>query len=111
MFLQFQWGHEEHNVKAADVDDRDCPRCERVRRFAIHVKYRYDYVYFVFGAVTKLEYFLVCQSCRSRFQIREEEARPYVGTLPIPVSHRFGCLFGLLFFGCAMACFLWAINR
>jgi hypothetical protein len=111
MVLDFQWGHGDHVVKAADVDDRHCPVCQDVRHFEIDIHYRHDYVYFLFGAVTQLKFFLVCQSCRSQFQIREEEARTYVRSLPIPIWHRYGCLIGTILFGCMMALMLFTINR
>src|ERR1044072_4625281 len=82
----------------------DCHYCQAPRNFGIMLLYRYFHLYFIFAAVTKKDYYLVCNFCQQGWQRDAKEAEGRVNSLPIPVTRRFGLaalvgVFACIFFG------------
>lgn len=109
MFLQ--WGNGHGDVKAAKMDDIACPQCKDKCPASLYVRYHYGYVYFVFSAVMRFEYFHTCDICGLATKMDPAEAKPLVQKLKIPFMTRYGCLVGLAMLAACIGLLIYITNK
>lgn len=79
------------NTVELDVAEHmHCQRCQGNRTFGMKVLYRYFHLYFIFGVVTKKQFFLLCNYCQYGWECDAKEVQKNVSNIPIPLHHRFG---------------------
>jgi len=84
------WGTGGQSVDLGKVEDRQCQTCGAVRPFKLFLQYRYFHLYYVFKAVTKKEYMMVCEVCRRGWQLEKAKIAQALGKEPIPFMTKYG---------------------
>jgi hypothetical protein len=81
-------------IDLGPVHPQDCEACQREQQFRLHLSYRWEHVYFVFGRVRRKSYLLVCEVCQAAYRIPPAVALRLAGldSEPIPFLHQYGCL-------------------
>lgn len=73
-----------------------CSTCGDERPFRLHLHYVYWHVYRMFGKVRRRWYTLHCDVCSETAHPDPEDVRRILTADPVPVFHRYGCLWLVL---------------
>lgn len=84
------WGSRGNALNLRETGEKQCPTCEKVRKFRHVLQYRYGHLYYIFGFVTQEEHIDVCEVCNRGSVIPQSEARASLKKNPIPFTHRLG---------------------
>jgi hypothetical protein len=88
------------------VHPQDCEVCQCEQPFRLHLSYRYERVWLLFGNLRGRSYLLVCDVCKTSYSIPRDVALRLarLEREPIPFLHRYGCfLLWLAFLALAAA--------
>ena len=83
-------------VNLGHVEDRPCIVCERERPFNLILQYEWSDIYWLFGAVSKEQYLLLCNICSRGYALETKATAATLEKDPIPFMRRYG---GAIFFG------------
>jgi hypothetical protein len=85
-------GPQEHDL--GPVHPQDCEVCQREQPFRLHLSYRYERMWLVFGNLRGKSYLLVCDVCKTAYRVPTDVALRLakLDREPIPFLHRYGCL-------------------
>ena len=90
------YGVRERSISLAEMGERRCQHCNDWPEFTAQLNYTFIHLYWVFGAVLRREYRIVCNRCE-RFEVVERDQIAYLlDQDPIPLVHRWGFGIGLL---------------
>ncbi len=85
-------GPQDHDL--GPVHPQDCEVCQREQPFHLHLSYRYERLWLVFGNLRGRSYLLVCDVCKTAYRVPPKVALRLakLDREPIPFLHRYGCL-------------------
>jgi hypothetical protein len=79
-------------VDLARRETHACRICGQNRQFHTQLQYRYVHVYYLFGVVTRKQYWTLCDVCRKGWVLESKQVEANLGKVPIPFMQRFGLL-------------------
>ncbi len=84
------WGSRGKSIDLGETGEKQCPTCEKVRKYRHVLQYRYGHLYYIFGFVTHEQHAEVCEVCSRGSVIPKAEAKAKLQKNPIPFIHRLG---------------------
>ena len=90
----FIWGKGSETAWACEFEHWECSNCGTLRPFSVYLTYSYAHLFEIFSWVTKQEYCVACEICRSASAISLEEVKELAPVDPVPVLRRYGWMIG-----------------
>lgn len=86
------WGSNGESLDLGKINEAQCSSCEKKKAYHLVYTYRWWYLYWIFGVITKSQYELVCEGCNKGKKLSKEEGRAFNRELKIPFQRRYGLL-------------------
>ncbi len=86
------WGSRGENIDLGKVKEEQCSVCEKKRPYHLRLSYRWFHFYWIFGMVTEIKYFLLCDVCSRGQEIDKKEIAQWNKEVSIPFWRRYGLL-------------------
>jgi predicted nucleic-acid-binding Zn-ribbon protein len=100
----YGWGRK--SVTLANIGNATCSHCGDVRPFQVLINYTYMHLYWIFGAVLRRKYMVVCSNCSHGFFIDKKQVNESIPkTVPNPIP--FMQQWGLAVFAAGIALAIW----
>jgi hypothetical protein len=84
------WGTRVHVVNLGHAEIHLCQTCRQQRRFDLTLIYKRGCLYWLFCFISSKKYRMVCEVCRTGWELRGAKVEPYLAKVHIPFMHRYG---------------------